>query len=1088
MRSLVRLALTVLLCAGTVSTPPLLLSARAQSPSLVVQFPRDGLVDVSNQPTITLTCADSILPESISFGYPDHSVGGLSVPTVTLVEDQGSGVTVYGRYALVDDHTLTFRPYHLAPNTTYRVTVRGVTAYVTRPIAGPVVLPEVTWRFTTAAEIPRYVSTTLDEAPYLGCQEPIEIRFSGDITKGWRHPERFVQLLDVTNHAFSAPILCPVDVTSTSMRLLPPEGGWPPGALVNLVVDPSSLTGDPLDRHETTIQVRSAGRLDFTVIEQDGDTLPDDLIAMYDSLDRVITAGEYALAPLEYKRGLYRFVGWKSPIKNLNLETPTRVTISCDLLLAKIPITAIVDHIDSISMTIVAGDGGVVEIYDQADSLHARVTDTLILGFGSETASMRLVARPDSGYRFAAWSAPSSTLHASTSPVIVVNLTLAQHLQAVQAGSGIPTVFTPGFTPNFNPVNPNNPTNSPIGEQYRLVASITTPNPEPGYDHNDGAFFTTRREFEDVKARVEEVCIQAQTCWQIIGYTITASGTTVWIDPANELCVAANLTNPENAITFYIERKPILLRMEHIVMNTDDPSSRIIGKRPRSGEYVQVSRRVKTVTGTDRWEQLISTVCEDNQRIAYNLYEFRCGDAVRFTCRTFTQRQLIWRFFQDLPGYVIPTLVSSNDTITIYQMVVDEPLALFNGTSCAGVPLQEREIRLRACFRQDFGVEAIGMKVRIPQGSDRSKATWEFRYRAPEVLSDLEDDEPAGGRHMAYFPNYGAEIKVVFTQPVDIRTLYNRGAMVQSKGNILPNDPSLTLLDHTFYTYNDEHVSFEPLDGRLPTTLVFRLCDPQTRPREQTLYGGYNTLRLFTSITSLDGIPLRADANLPLGYMELPPLFVEWDQVSFDYDGDPDFWFIENAGDTYHVLYGANIAKDGFHNVASTVKRIPICDEQQGIPPNECTIPYSDKGPAYSFGNRVVFAEPNWMDHADIPWLNVVSYDEDCKDVDDCLINRLPMVLDDLEQRIEKYQQPYTGGAVSSEQLLIELLGVGVTALRSIIYPDQEDQHLGEATFLEGRSTLWGTKTSTAPYVTSRHSNATYRFRSRFLPLKAVLR
>jgi hypothetical protein len=128
------------------------------------------------------------------------------------------------------------------------------------------------------------------------------------------------------------------------------------------------------------------------------------------------------------------------------------------------------------------------------------------------------------------------------------------------------------------------------------------------------------------------------------------------------------------------------------------------------------------------------------------------------------------------------------------------------------------------------------------------------------------------------------------------------------------------------------------------------------------------------------------------------------------------------------------------------------------------------------------------MDHADIPWLNVVSYDEDCKDVDDCLINRLPMVLDDLEQRIEKYQQPYTGGAVSSEQLLIELLGVGVTALRSIIYPDQEDQHLGEATFLEGRSTLWGTKTSTAPYVTIRHSNATYRFRSRFLPMKAVLR
>ncbi len=1085
MRSALGLLFVVAMCA-TIGTAPSLL---AQPPSLVVQFPRDGLVDVSNQPVITVTCADSLLPESISFGYPDHTVGGLSVPTVTLVEDQGPGTPLHGRYALVDHHTLTFRPYHLAANTTYRVTVSGVMAYVARPIAGPVVLPEVTWRFTTAAEIPRYLSTTLDKAPYLGCKEPIDIHFSGDVARGWEHPERLVRVYDVTNQAFSAPISCPVEVRGSSMRLLPPDGGWPPGALVNLVVDPSSHTGDPLDRHEILSQVRSAGRLDFSVIEKDGDTLPDDLIAMYDSLDRTITAGNYSLAtllaPLEYQRGLYRFVGWKTPVENLNLETHTDVTISCDLLLAKIPITAIVDKIDSISMTIVAGDGGVVEIYDQADNLRARVTDTLVLGFGPETASMRLVARPDSSYRFAAWSAPSSILHASPSPAIVVNLPLAQHLQAVQAATGRNTVLTPGFTPN---VNPNNPTNSPIGEQYRLVASITTPNPEPGYDHHDGAFFTTRREFEDVKTRTEEVCIQAQPCWQIIGYTITASGTTVWIDPANDLCVTAPLTSPENAIIFYIERKPILLRMEHIVMNTDDPNTRIIGRRPRSGEYVEVSRRVKSVTGTDHWERLVSTVCEDNQRVAYNLYEFRCGDAVRFTCRTFTQRQLLWRFFQDLPGYVIPTLVSSNETVSVYQLVVDEPLALFIGTTCAGNPLQEREIRLRACFRQDFGIEAIGMTVRVRNGSDRSKATWEFRYRAPEQLREREEDEPFGGRHMEYIPNFGAEIKVVFTQPVDVRTLYNRGAMVSSRGNILPNDPSMTPLDHTFYTYNDEHVSFEPLDGRLPTTLVFRLCDPQTSPRQQTLYGGDNILRLFSSITSLDGIPLRTDANILLSSMELPPLFVEWDQVRFDYDGDPDFLFLENAGETYHVLYGANIAKDGFHNVRSTVKRIPICDEQQGIPPNECTIPYSDKGPAYSFGNRVVFAEPNWMDHADVPWLNVVSYDEDCKDVDDCLINRLPMVLDDLEQRIEKYQQPYTGGNISSEQLVMELLGVGVTALRTILTPDEEDQHLGEATFLEGRSTMWGTKTATAPYVTIRHSNATYRFRSRFLPMKAVVR
>lgn len=1068
------------------------LTLHAQNRELVLQFPRDGLVGVSNRPVITITAPDSILPESITFQYPDVPVGGSpsSVPTIHLVEANTPLRTgsVPGTYELVDAHTLTFTPFYLKPGTTYHLTVQGLEGRALTPFPSTIPYQTHSSQFTTAPSIPALVSCNIATIPYLGCTEPIVLQFDGDVAHGLGRPERFISILEVTNSGETAPLPVSLQVDGSQVRVLPHEGRWRQGAVLYVTVDPSPITGDTVARYEGATQIRSATRLDIRVREKNGNPLSQDIVSAYNQLDQIIASNAITLTPLTPPDESYRFIRWESPhiaslLTHFTGQTTLKshVTIPCDLYRDTIVLTAIVERIDSMPLTITVGDGGLVEIYDRDHQLIGRVTDSLTLTYRPADGDMRVIARPASGYRFTSWQAPYTCHHTAPSPAIVINQAVV-----MQGLSGSLTSLM--LTPNFNVQYPSGSPPAQLGEIFRLTATITDMDPDPGFNAGEGVFFTTKSAFEDVIQRTERVCVKAQPCWQIVGYSITGTGFTEWLDPVQEYCVAAELLSPENTVVFYVERKPLHLRIDHIVMRDDDPASRVVGKRPPSGSYVEVEKRSKTITGATRWARLHQSVCEDDDQVAFNPYQLRCGDVVRLTCRSSEVTNLHWRFFQDLPRYIIPSLVEKGDTYSVYELVIDDPLAHFTAVTCDGVSLQEREVRLRACFQQAFGIEAISMKLRVYDGKDRKTATFVERWTHPLLVRELQTDEPKGGRQMEYIPFYGTEVKVAFTYPIDIRTIYNGGLQVHSFSNVIPEDPLADNLSFTASSSDAEHVSFEPVDGRMATTAVFRLCDPSTTPRMQALYCGFNRLSVFNTVTSSDGVPLRATVNILLNTMELPPLFVQWDNVEYEFDGDNDFWIIKNYGDTYQALFGANVGQDGFHHVTTTVQQLPDCSDQQGTPPGECTTPYDDKGPPLSFGQRVVWAEPLWMDYGDKLWWQVVSYDEDCKDQNDCLVNRLPTLLDDIEGRIKKYEEPYVGGTISQDRLLLELLGIGITTLRTAIAPDDQDEYLGEATMLEGFTDLWGVHTATTPLKTLRHSNATYRMRVRLLPYKSVVR
>src|SRR5690606_33088765 len=135
----------------------------------------------------------------------------------------------------------------------------------------------------------------------------------------------------------------------------------------------------------------------------------------------------------------------------------------------------------------------------------------------------------------------------------------------------------------------------------------------------------------------------------------------------------------------------------------------------------------------------------------------------------------------------------------------------------------------RACYRQGFGIEAIGLKVRTTNGSDRSKAHFEQRWYSPGQLNDVFDDEPTGGHHLEYVPREGAIVKIRFTLPVDQRTVLAGAIKIDSYDNTLYSDPQNTNLDFSTVS-SDGNCSFESEQYESARTVVLSIKDPNTSP------------------------------------------------------------------------------------------------------------------------------------------------------------------------------------------------------------------------------------------------------------------
>jgi hypothetical protein len=373
--------------------------------------------------------------------------------------------------------------------------------------------------------------------------------------------------------------------------------------------------------------------------------------------------------------------------------------------------------------------------------------------------------------------------------------------------------------------------------------------------------------------------------------------------------------------------------------------------------------------------------------------------------------------------------------------------------------------------------------MRVGGASNRTSARFEQRWLDPLVYYDRYDDEPQGGRQLEYIGRTGTDIKVRFTRPVDIRTIETGGITLESYGNIDPLQVGRTGMDFVTASSPDGNISYEPLDGGPITTIVMRAFKPNTAPRLHATYFGSMNLQCKQTITSLRGGRLRSAATFSINSMELPGYGVHLRSVGLDDDGDWDLWPFVNFGEIYHAMYGGVLAADKALHTDLGFRRLPPCSVQQGSIPDDCTYEQSDEEPPMNFGDLLHFIEPNWLDKTDMGFSHILTYDEDCKDDEGCLVGEIQNIINELRDQLTG-TPPSPSGGQDWTSVVNTLLRGGFDLINALMDPDDQDEYLGEHTMLEGAGTMWGV--TPAGYRTGRGKHTTYTYRPRFFVRTAV--
>ena len=1044
-------------------------------------FPADGQANITLRPEITIVADGPIDPSSVTTLFPDPEANGheAGVPTIILCESSIEGETnrvrstVLGTYSMPAENIIVFHPLTLKPGTEYDLVVSGLMTMGPQPS----LLPPLEATFTTRHDLPRIVGCSMEDAPLMTCADTITVTFSSPVQDYAADLHRILSIEETAPNAPNGWRHLPFDLrTSTSANIVRiiPHGHWPAGSGIRLSAEMSEMTGDRYDDRTYTTAVRQYTRVKVDVKDINNRPVHDSIVQIFKRHEQAMMAGSNPpVEPIDRREDLWRFVRWDGP---LTIEPGVDVTIPCDLLREETNLTAIIEQFDTLRLAISINSGGVVDMYDHTGSRVRTVSQTDTVAFTKADLSITLIARPDSGYVFTGWSAPSTPMHQAAPAAVILNTsTVGQMINTGAIGNNGPT-----FTPQFQPATPSS-------EKYRLKAYLYDEDQDAGFDVNDGVIFTTESEYEADFPQFRTVCVQASECWEITGYSISATGEIEYYPPTNRLCVRAELLDPENSITFFVRRMTIMLRVERVVLETDDQNSVRRGEAPHPETYVKLEKRYTDLNGDYDWRPLSDVLCEENG-IYFSSHAFKCGDVVRLRTKGSPVRGQSWKFWANKVHYVQPSQTGTTGEERRFEVVIGKDIAHFNAKDCRGAPVELKEIRMQACFRQEFGIEAIGFSVRVVDGSDRSKARFEERWFDPLFYREQADDEPIGGRQVEYVPWHGTIIKVRFTSPVDTRTIFDGGMQAESYNNTLVNDASATGLDFTISSSDGPHISFEPLDGSPLTTVVFRVNDPWSSPRLQALHGGSVDLTVFTSVKSLSGVAMLANATFIIQALELPGFGLQLTDITYKYDGDPDFWFFENDGEIYHVAYGANLGVDKARYTDVGFARIPDCSEQQGVPPGDCTLPHSDKDGPQGYGDKLLWMQPFWMDRNDLAWWHVSTYDEDCKDETDCLVNRVDDILDRVREEVDALE---SGGGMEEldwPALIPGLIRVGSELIQALLPPDEQDQHIGQGTFLQSASNLWGARSGLAPYVILHDSGAKYRLKARLFVNKSVIR
>lgn len=1058
-------------------------STTAQNNGLTAVFPTHGSTGIDPDAPLIIRSLAPIIPESITFNYPDSDQFGniAQTPTIALLpsalKDKPSAIQrremVIGRYLLQNERTIRFEHGRLAPSTSYTVVVSRV------GIWGGQILPTLEFEFTTRDDVFRLKACTLDSVQQIECNRPLYVEFTSNIRDAVPDPNRLLVVEALENNMgdiwIMKPFLPDISPDGKTVRISPIEG-WAPGSALRLSCQLSSVTGSAADDRQFTTVIRQAGKLTINVVATDNRTVPDWIASQFEDLNQVAIANTEIDLPAPPNLGdRWRFVRWESPDINISSGRFAKVTFPCNLIKSNLIINAIVDRIDSIAFAVNIDSGGIVNVYNDAGMLIRTidVSDTIVI---SDTLRQPiLMAVPSSGFSFSQWAAPSGTINGSVSATAIIGTSIQYQLG---------TNWNNGTLPWFNPRYKKD---DPLSETYKLRGVLEDVDDSRQFDVNKGVRFTTDQKFESGTADIKTICVVADRCWQIVGYSISNSQSMVNFDGVQSVCIDAQLTKPENVVTIYAQRKPIYLRVEKVLLKSDDFEDVILNKTMSSESYVRVERRTIDYLGRLEWVSYPSVTCFDNG-IPFSTYRFSCGDEVRIRTKGSAIRAEVWQYFAEKELYVIPSHSETADGEDRYTMVVDLDNAYFDAMDCQKKSYDAPEIRVRACFLQKFGIASIGLTVRTVKNENREMSTFEERWYDPLLYRDLASDEPRGSHQIEYVPFHGTRVRVEFTLPIDIQSVYSGGMKARSYGNMLVTNPKERDIDFEVASFDDEHINFEARNSTGLNTVVFDVNDPRTSPRRQALHGGLIDLFCYTSLKSFSGLPLETRALFILDRMELPGYSLSLKSINFAFDGDWDFWPIENYGEIYLATYGGDMAAHKALMTESAFQRIPDCQEQQGTVPDECTIDHSDKHNPLDFGSHLLWIQPYWMDLKDYVWFYCAAYDEDCKDERDCWVNRMAEVIYHVRDRAEQYQSTDRSVNLNWPAIIPDLIAVGAEFLGTLLTPDEQDDYLGQVTFLEGADTWWGMMRSTAPLIYVDHPNVRMTLEGRFYVNKMVIR
>jgi hypothetical protein len=129
-----------------------------------------------------------------------------------------------------------------------------------------------------------------------------------------------------------------------------------------------------------------------------------------------------------------------------------------------------------------------------------------------------------------------------------------------------------------------------------------------------------------------------------------------------------------------------------------------------------------------------------------------------------------------------------------------------------------------------------------------------------------------------------------------------------------------------------------------------------------------------------------------------------------------------------------------------------------------------------------------YMGSSDLAWVTLSTWDEDCKQEDNCIVNRIGGVIDSLKKRAAKYEVPINTAALDWKMLIPDLVKTGLDLIDALVVPADQDDFLSSITYLEDSQTLWGMKGPTAPNFDVYHENATYHLKGQWYTSRAVVR